>query len=63
MSAKRSPPEFKQEAIRQIVDRGHSVREVCARIGVSAHSLYQRVESVAPDETEKQGRRVSWQVS
>lgn len=54
MSAKRFTPEFKQEAVRQIVDRGHSVAEVSARIGVSAHSLYQWVKAVAPDKAEKQ---------
>jgi transposase len=54
MSAKRFTPEFKQEAVRQIVERGHSVSEVSARIGVSAHSLYQWVKAVAPDKTEKQ---------
>jgi transposase len=54
MSAKRFTPEFKQEAVRQIVDRGHSVSEVSARIGVSAHSLYQWVKAVAPDKSEKQ---------
>ena len=54
MSAKRFTPEFKQEAVRQIVDRGHPVSEVSARIGVSAHSLYQWVKAVAPDKSEKQ---------
>lgn len=32
--------EFRQEAIRQIVDRGRSVAEVSAALGVSTHSLY-----------------------
>jgi transposase len=54
MSAKRFTPEFKQEAVRQIVDRGHSVPEVSARIGVSAHSLYKWVKAVTPDKSEKQ---------
>ncbi|AVF42620.1 hypothetical protein AL486_11055 [Pandoraea apista] len=31
---------FKEEAVRQIVERGHSVAEVSARLGVSVHSLY-----------------------
>lgn len=33
--------EFKIEAVKQVADRGHSVAEVAARLGVSAHSLYQ----------------------
>ena len=41
MSTQRFTPEFKQEAVRQIVDRGYSVAEVSARLGVSSHSLYQ----------------------
>jgi transposase-like protein len=35
MSTPRFTPEFKQEAVRQIVERGHSVADVSARIGVS----------------------------
>lgn len=33
-------PEFKEEAVRQITERGYSVTEVSDRLGVSAHSLY-----------------------
>ena len=40
MSGQRFSPEFKEEAVRQIVDRGYSVAEVSERLGVSAHSLY-----------------------
>ncbi len=54
MSAERFTPEFKEEAVRQIVERGHSVAEVSARLGVSAHSLYKWVKAVTPDKTEKQ---------
>ena len=54
MSAQRFTPEFKQEAVRQIVDRGYSVAEVSARLGVSSHSLYKWVKSVKPDKAEKQ---------
>ena len=54
MSTQRFTPEFKQEAVRQIVDRGYSVAEVSARLGVSSHSLYQWVKAVTPDKTEKQ---------
>ncbi|WP_022732218.1 transposase, partial [Thalassospira lucentensis] len=32
--------EFKINAVRQITERGYSVAEVSARLGVSTHSLY-----------------------
>ena len=54
MSNQRFTPEFKEEAVRQIVERGYSVAEVSSRLGVSSHSLYQWVKSVKPDKTEKQ---------
>jgi transposase len=54
MSNQRFTPEFKEEAVRQILDRGYTVAEVSARLGVSSHSLYQWVKSVKPDKTEKQ---------
>lgn len=54
MSTQRFTPEFKEEAVRQVVDRGYSVAEVSARVGVSAHSLYKWVKAVTPDRTEKQ---------
>lgn len=33
MSTQRYSPEFKEEAVRQIVDRGYSVTEVSQRLG------------------------------
>ena len=54
MSTQRYTPEFKEEAVRQIVDRGYSVAEVAERLGVSAHSLYKWVKAVKPDKTEAQ---------
>ena len=54
MSTQRFTPEFKQEAVRQIVERGYSVAQVSARLGVSSHSLYKWVKAVKPDKTEKQ---------
>ena len=54
MSSQRFTPEFKEEAVRQIVERGHTVAEVSARLGVSAHSLYKWVKAVTPDKSEKQ---------
>ena len=54
MSSQHYTPEFKDEAVRQITQRGHSVSEVSARLGVSAHSLYKWVKAVKPDKTEQQ---------
>lgn len=54
MSGQRYSPEFKDEAVRQIVDRGYSVTDVSERLGESAHSLYKWVKAVKPDKTEEQ---------
>ena len=40
MSKQRYPEEFKNEAVKQITERGHKVADVSARLGVSQHSLY-----------------------
>ena len=53
MSSQRFAPEFKNEAVRQIVERGHPVSEVAERLGVSAHSLYKWVKAVRPNKTEQ----------
>lgn len=54
MSIPRFTPEFKEEAVRQIVDRGYPVSEVAERLGVSAHSLYKWVKAVRPDKSQEQ---------
>jgi transposase len=48
MSNQRFTPEFKDEAVRQVVERGYSVAEVADRVGLSAHSLYKWVKAVRP---------------
>ena len=40
MSGKRYPEEFKIEAIKQVVERGHSISDVAKRLDVTTHSLY-----------------------
>ncbi|NND83131.1 MAG: transposase [Gammaproteobacteria bacterium] len=52
MSHTRYTPEFKDEAVRQVVDRGHPVSEVAERLGVSAHSLYNWIKAVKPGKSE-----------
>jgi transposase len=54
MSNQRFSPEFNDEAVRQIVDRGYSVPKVSERLGVSAHSLYKWVKAVKLDKTDAQ---------
>ena len=54
MSTQRYTPEFKEEAVRQVAERGYPVPEVAARLGVSAHSLYKWVKAVMPTKDEKQ---------
>jgi len=54
MSSQRFTPEFKEGAVRQVTERGYSVIEVSARLGVSTHSLYKWVKAVTPDKIEKQ---------
>jgi transposase len=51
MNSPRFTPEFKEEAVRQIVERGYSVAEVSERLGVSAHSLYKWVKAIKPDKS------------
>ncbi len=55
MSQHRYSPEFKDEAVRQVTEKGHSVQEVAARLGVSSHSLYKWVKSVRPSKDEERG--------
>ena len=54
MSSQRYTPEFKDEAVRQVVDRDYTVPEVSERLGVSAHSLYKWIKDIKPDKTEQQ---------
>lgn len=53
MGTSRFTPEFKEEAVRQVVDRGYPVAQVPARLRVSAHSLYKWVKAIKPDKAEK----------
>ena len=55
MGQQRYTPEFKDEAVKQVTERGHSVQEVAARLGVSSHSLNKWVKSVRPSKEEQRG--------
>lgn len=58
VSTQRFTPEFKEEAVKQVKDRGYGVPEVAARIGVSAHSLYKWVKAASPDKSEQQSKEL-----
>ena len=59
MSNHRYSPEFKDEAVRQILERGYSVAEVAERLGVSAHSLHKWVKAIKPDKSEEQAAELN----
>ena len=48
MANQKYTAEFREEAVRQVLDRGYSVREVSENLGVSKHSLYKWVKDVRP---------------
>ncbi|HFP2661859.1 TPA: IS3 family transposase [Escherichia coli] len=56
MGTPRFTHEFKEEAVRQITERGYSVAEVSDRLGVSAHSLYKWLRAIKPDNSEQHAR-------
>ena len=58
MGTQRFTLEFKEEAVRQVVERGYRVPDVAARLGVSAHSLYKWVKAVSPDRSEQQSQEL-----
>ena len=49
MSGKRYPEEFKIEAVKQVVERCHSISDVAKRLDVTTHSLYAWVKKYGPD--------------
>jgi len=53
MGRQRFTAEFKDEAVRQVTERGYPVTEVAARLGVSSHSLYKWVRAVRPSKEEE----------
>ena len=52
MSSKRYPDEFKIEAVKQVVGRGHSVADVAGRLGMTTHSLYAWIKKYGPNSAE-----------
>ena len=54
MSKKRYTEEFKEAAVKQVVDQGHSVASVASRLGMTTHSLYAWVKKYGPDKEQHQ---------
>ncbi len=56
MANQKYTPEFREEAVRQVLDRGYSVREVSESLGVSKHNLYKWLKAVdkRPDRRQEQ---------
>ena len=52
MSRKRYPDEFKMEAVKQVIDRGHSVADFAGRLGMTTHNLYAWIKKYGPDSVE-----------
>ena len=48
MKGTRYTDEYKAEAVKQVIDRGHGVVEVAHRLGVSDKSLLRMVKACAP---------------
>lgn len=57
MRSQKHTPEFKDQGVRHIVDRGSAVSEVSERLEVSAHSLCKWVKAIKPDKIENRRRR------
>lgn len=53
MARGRFAEEFRQEAVRQVMERGYSVADVSKRLGVSAQSLYKWVKAANPSDENK----------
>lgn len=56
MGTSRFIPEFKEETVRQITERGYSVAEISDRLGVSAHGLYMWLQAIKPDNSKQHVR-------
>jgi transposase len=59
MSNQRYTPEFKDEAVRQVVERGYRVSEVAERLGVSTNSLHKWVKAVKPTRSDRQAAELN----
>ena len=51
-------PEFKDEAVRQVVERGYTVKEVAERLGISEASLYTWRKAVVPSKDDERAEEL-----
>jgi transposase len=56
MGTPRFTPEFNEETVREITERGYSVAEISDRLGISTHSLYKWLRAIKPDNSEQHAR-------
>ena len=53
MTKSRFADEFKEEAVKQVIERGYAVGDVAKRLGISVQSLYKWVKVYAPNATDR----------
>lgn len=58
MSGQRYTPEFKEEAVKLIIEHGCSVTDVSKRLGVSQHSIYKWIKAVRPSLSHEEEREL-----
>ena len=52
MKGQRYTDAFKQEAVKQVSERGYSVADAAQRLGTTTHSLYAWIKKYGPDSVE-----------
>ncbi len=52
MSKSRFAEEFKEEAVKQVIECGYAVTDVAKRLGISVQSLYEWVKVYTPNATD-----------
>ena len=53
MTKGRFADEFKEEAVKQVIEQGYTVADVAKRLGVSVQSLYKWTKVYAPNATDR----------
>ncbi len=53
MTKGRFADEFKEEAVKQVIERGYTVADVAKRLGISVQSLYKWVNVYSPNATDR----------
>lgn len=53
MTKSRFADEFKEEAVKQVIERGYTISDVAKRLGISVQSLYKWVKVYSPNATDR----------